>query len=456
MNPIRCAAMLALLVACAAAPAPAAEQQGPQTRTVKTPVKQYKALTPDGVYRAATEGIQANVRFRDSFSARVPVPDAMQEVRVGGRAYRVGLAFRTGSELICLVPSQNWLALGTLLGTPASLDWPIALRERQQIIIEGQVVGTEAGAKYVLTDAVHTGEAGGDSVRRELHVFLPGESQPRVIEQAGTHVLEFPCSWVEGQTEKLTVDARELGADQVAGRVAQFFGALEGLSGMAKSYGRFSPSGAYQHAGQTERVNVDFTDQVAEVIPAPLPEELSAALAVRQGYPTQVRVAYAFETAGRLTCLVPATFQTVYLQATRLLPGERVRVRGTTVGPRGARNCVLVDFLAPMAPEGMEQEMAAWWVTLQLGESGSLRFVWDYGYYIFQNLPCQYAAGRTEPVTLWVTRVRTTEVPVQQPAPEPEQEAEAEEAPAEEPSEQPAAPTEEEEPQEPPAETPAQ
>ncbi len=153
---------------------------------------------------------------------------------------------------------------------------------------------------------------------------------------------------------------------------------------------------------------------------------------------------------------MPATFQTVYLQATRLLPGERVRVRGTTVGPRGARNCVLVDFLAPMAPEGMEQEMAAWWVTLQLGESGSLRFVWDYGYYIFPDLPCQYAAGRTEPVTLWVTRVRTTEVPVQQPAPEPEQEAEAEEAPAEEPSEQPAAPTEEEEPQEPPAETPAQ
>ncbi|MFO8008003.1 MAG: hypothetical protein R6V05_09730 [Candidatus Brocadiia bacterium] len=468
MNSIRCAAVLALLVTCAAVPAPAAEQRGPETRTVKIPVKQYKALTTDGVYRAAVEGIQANVRFRDSFSSEVPLPEAVRQVRVGGRSYQIEIAFRTGSELICLVPSENWFALGTLMdvgpgwaASPAALNRPVALREGQQIIIEGQVAGTEAGAKYVVVDAIHTDDVDSSAVRRDLRIFLPGENQPRVVEQTGTTVLEFPCTWVEGETEKLTVDARELGPDEVAGRVAQLSGALEGLSGMAKSYGRFSPGAVYQHAGDPERVNVDFTDRVAEVMAPPLPQELAAAPAVRRGSPVQVQVAYAFETAGRVTCLVPFTYQTVYLQATQLLPGERVLVRGTTVGPRGANNCVLVDYLDPVAPEGMEEELQPWWVTFRLGDAGPAQFLWDYGYHSFPNLPCQYAAGRSEPVTMWLTRVRTVEVPVQRPAPAPQEEEteeaeeaeaaeEAEEAPAEEQPEQPAPPAEaeEEEPEE--------
>lgn len=387
------------------------QEEEPAVRRIKVPVKQYKPVTPGNVYRAAMAGTQASVRFRDAFTRAVSVPEGAAQVEVAGRTYNPLLAFRTAGDLICLIPATSPDAVRTVLGVPqgrpvppAALERGMVLNDGQQITIEGTVVGTLAGAKYVLVDRVLLTPPTQPAGRRELHLLLPGQREPRVMSSPGSQTDEFPCSYVEDATETLTVTVEQKSDQELAADVARLTAQLEGLRSETKSYGQYSPGTVYRHAGATEgRVNVDFTDRVANVFSPPLPEGTSTASTGRRGVPTEVNVAYAFETEGRVTCLVPNTWPTLTEQARRLLPGEQVRVRGTTVGPAGPRNRVLVDMLS--FPEELDD--TNWWVTLQLGEDGAPTILWDEGYYRLTSLPCRHAARRFEPVQVLVSRFRT-------------------------------------------------
>ncbi len=390
-------------------------QQETPSRSVRVPVRQYSVLRAADVYRAARADRQVDVRFRDGFARQVPVPEAARSPRVGGRTHVVLLAFRTAEDLLCLVPSTSSEALRTLVGVPAerpismaALERGIVLSEDQQITVEG----TLAGDRYVLVDRVLLSPPTEPAGRRELHLLLPADREPRVMDSPGSRSFEFPCSHVEDAIETLTVTVVEKGREQMAADIAGLTAGLEGLRAERKSYGQYSAGAVYRQAGSGDRVNVDFTDRVARVFPGPLPRELASASAVRRRAPVELNTAYAFETENRLVCLVPDTWPTLSAQARELVPGEMVRVRGTTVGPAGPHNRVLVDSL--FFPERLDEQ--GWWVTLQLGEDRAPLVLWDDGTHRLNQLRCTHAPGRREPMRVRVGRFRSVQ-PLQAPRP---------------------------------------
>ncbi|MGD2173769.1 MAG: hypothetical protein PVJ27_00055 [Candidatus Brocadiaceae bacterium] len=418
MKIVRKAALVAFAAVVTAALSVAAQEETPEGREVKVPVKQYKALAPADVYRAAIESRQANVRFRDAFVQMVDVPPQAQQIELGGYTHSIIFGFRTEGDLICAVPSSGPNVVRTFFGIPQDRAIPAGvlqaqpvLNAGQQMTVEGTVVGTFAGQKYVLVDAVYLGAVRMPRTSRELHLFLPGKPEAEVVTGPGTQTFEFPCSHAEGETEALTVTVQALRAEEVAAQVANLIGQIEGLSAGAKTYGQYSAGTVYRHAGADNRINVDFTDRVGDVLSPPLPQDLATAPTLRRGMPTQVQIERAFGTVSRVTCLVPATWPTLRYQAARLLPGERLRIRGTTIGPRGARNCVLVDYIGFPDEQEARGDAQTWWVRLQAGEQERGPAIWDYGLYSFSDLPCRHAPGRFESVRVLLSEFRTIQVP---------------------------------------------
>jgi hypothetical protein len=130
----------------------------------------------------------------------------------------------------------------------------------------------------------------------------------------------------------------------------------------------------------------------------------------------------AFVMAGGPTILIPNTWPTVLQESATMIPGESVRVHGTTVGPRGIYNCVLVDFLSfPEQGQGAagEQEKP-WWISIEWKGIEQPFVFWDYGQYSLSPLPCQNAPGQYEALNVLVSQFRQYQVPVlQPPAPAP-------------------------------------
>jgi len=424
MKAVRLIAVLAVLLVCSAGPT-AAQEEGAAPRTIKVQVKRYKDLNVDAVYQAALRGIRVDVRFTDTFDRRLPVPRGMERVDVGAASYLTALAFRTGTELICLVPGANLATLGKLLGIPqgvpigpAALELPLILNPGQEITIEGTILGTVGGFKYVLVDAVNLGAFPPVPSQREVHLFWPTQAEPRIITEPGSWTFQFPCTHAEGETDSVSVVVQELSARQLDAQLASLQAQLEGLPGGRKVYGKYTPRVVYRYAGDGEVIDVDFTDQVQDVVD-PLPPELASAPAIVGGVQVQVPIVRAFEMVNRPTILVPNSWPTLVQQAAGVVPGETVRVRGTVIGPRGVYNCVLVDFLS--FPEQREEEETedgkAWWVRVEWPGIERPFVYWDYGQYSLGGLPCQNVEGRVESLNVLVSRFREYELP-QPPAPQ--------------------------------------
>lgn len=435
-----------VLLACAAWSVAVGQEAatGGAVRTIKVPVKHYKILSPADVYRAAIERIQADVRFRDAFAARTVVPDVVRQINLGDATYLAVLAFRTEGELLCLVPRASSHALRTLFGLPA--DWPlndavlnrpIVLNPGQQMTIEGTIIGPAVGERCVLVDSVLVGEAARAPAQREVQLLWRTQQEPRVISEPGEHEFVFPCTYVAGETATVKVSIKALRPRELQRELARLAAQTEGLRAEQKTYGQYSAGAVYRHAGQNSLLNVDFSDRAARIIgfspprlavpeprlrwAAPVPAGIAAAPALRGGVPAVVAIGYAFETANRITCLVPSDSASLMGRATSTLPGEQVHIRGTVTGVQGAYNCVLVDYIGFPEQEEAAGDGDTWWVSVEWPQERP-KVLWDYGLYQIP-LSCQHAAGRFEVVQVLLREFRTIEVEV--PAAEPAAPAES-------------------------------
>ncbi len=403
------------------------EQAEKPVTKVKVTAKQYKAVRPLDVYRAVIQGTRADVRFRDAFEAG-RFPPGLRRAELDDREYRIALEFRTASNLSCLVPESSTDAIRRLLGlssqqplTEQALGGRWVVRPGQQMTVEGTILGTRGTGRYILVDYVALGARVARSTRREVQILLPGRGEPAVFGGAGFEKLQFPCSRAQDKTEELQVLIQEMTPEAALTQAARLAGTAEGLPGELKTYGEYEAGTVYQHAGADRAVNVDFTDEIVTVLSIPLPSSLRTAPSRRGERVVQLPVTHAFETAGRVTCLVPGMWPTLGVQAERLIPGETVRIRGTTLGARGARNRVLVDYLAFPAGDETETRGKSLWVAVWLGEKGPRAEMWDYGIYA-QELPCQHVPGRYEPISVWIREYHEIVVPAPkaaEPAPQP-------------------------------------
>ncbi len=403
-------AVMALAV-CGVAAAGQAGGADEEPQVVKVAVKQYTELPAERVYELALRGIQANVRFSDPFDG---VASAVRQVELNGYTYQTALAFRTETNLVCVVARSNAGAIRSLLAvppnqplTPAILNRPIALNSQQRITIEGTILGTAAGSKYVLADAVLTGAEQRETVHREVHLSWGALGEKRVMTEPGSEVFTFPCSYVTDQTVGVKVNVQQTEQAGLLQTLAQAQAQSEGLQSGTKLYGEYDCMTVYRRAAAPERLNVDFADQVATLPQSPPSGPLSTVPVVRAGRVVDVPVSYLFRTECGLTCMVPATSEGLTGSAEGLLPGELVRVRGTVVGPRGSSNCVVIDYVGPANPEEDEK---VWLVTIEFPNTGK-RVFWDYGLYTLADLPCQYAPGRAEVLQVLISDFRSVQVP---------------------------------------------
>ena len=370
-----------------------------EAQPVRVPMQPYRTLPAMAVYRAAGEGIQAPVRFRDTYTGSFSVADSLPDLELGGRTYQTAVAFRTGANLVCLVPRSNAQALQAIFGSGGGRQ-PV-IGAGQQLVIEGRLPGGRRLQRYVLVDALSTGRTIRANTRRELRVFLPGKPTAAIIQDTGTEALRFPCSHKEGEMETLKVMVRPVTPEAALSEAAELAGRFEGLDG-AKDYGEYDPGTVYRRLREPGTLNVRFRDEIIRVGRRLLPSGLTTVQLPRGDTAVPVRVAYAFETSQHVLCLVPDIWPTLVQQANRLLPGETVRVQGTTLGDAEA---VVVDYMDFPLEWELAGETAAWWVTLQLGEDGSRRMFWDVGSYAFPEMRCQYAPG-FEPVQAIMAQYR--------------------------------------------------
>ncbi len=403
-------------VAVSAAMGQAGGTSGAVTK-IKVPVKRYKVLSPADIYQAATQGIRADVRFRDTFSRMTAMPGPARQFELGGVTYLVERAFRTQGDLVCLVPRSSTGALRALFGlTP---DWPptgalpnlpVVFNEGQRITIEGTIVGTVVGEKCVLVYSLMSGEGEPLPAQREVQLFWGAQTEPRIVSEPGENTLVFPCSYVEGKTGTVKVSVKAVGPEELQAELAILTAAREGLGEERKAYGQYLPDSVYRYAGQNRPVNVDFKDNVArQIMGRRFPGEIAVAPAVRGGVWTQVRVGYVFETANRIACLVPRDSANLLARAAGTLPGERVHIRGTTTGLLGAYNCVLVDYIGFPDQEQVVGQGQTWWVSVECPQQQPMVF-WDSGLYEIP-VPCQNAPGRVERLRVVLREFREVEVP---------------------------------------------
>jgi hypothetical protein len=415
--------MLAAAVAVGALGLALAQEGGAAAavpQAIKVPVKQYTNLTAADVYRLATSSVQANVRFKDAFGGERVVPGVLSSVNLDGITYVIARAFRTQGNLVCLVPQSNIEALRALLGVPAqwpftqaALGEPVVVNRGQQITVEGCVIGAATGESYVLVDALLLGGETRGRTSREAHLFWDAAAEARVLTAPGTQSLSFPCTYVPGKTDTLVVTIRELKSDELRAELARLAGQTAGLAGGVKMYGEYPAMAVYRMASENRVEDVDFTDTVVNVADSDLPAALSTAPTRLAGTAVDLPISYRFDTANRITCLVLAGTPTLTNEAGRLLPGQKLRVRGTTIGRRGLANCVLVDYVGLAESEQAPGGESVWFVSIQSPEGGR-QVLWDYGLYSMPDVPCQNAPGRLEALRVLISEFRS--IPIQPPA----------------------------------------
>jgi len=431
MKRAMCAAVLAIMMG-AVGTAAAQEADAPLMGEIKVPVRRYKTLPPAAVYRAALRDVRADVRFRDAFAGRADVPSSLARVRVRGADHLVVAAFRTQGDLLCLVPSASGEALRNLFRLPPNLPITAAVLERrmavnrgQQIIVEGALAGTGAGSKLVLVDSVLAYGSQAPRTRRELHVRWPGAAEPLVIAEPGTTTVAVPCTAQEGQSASIKITVQAMAPEALLAELARATAELEGRPGMRKAYGQYAAGEVYRHAAGDNRVNVDFEDSVLGTVGAELPRELSTVAVLRRGAVVPVPTGYAFQAGSHVACLVPADMPTPMARAASAIPGERVRILGTTVGRMGGHAVVAVDHLSFPDQEAVAGREDVWLVTLEWPGTQPRKF-WDYGLYGLVDLPCQSVPNRFEALQLLLAEFRTVKIELppaaegEQPAAEPE------------------------------------
>jgi hypothetical protein len=410
------AAVLAFVLV-AVGTAAAQEAAAPVTGEIKVQVRPYKNLTPAAVYQAALGGVRADVSFRDAFAGRIDVPRVLGTVRVRDADYAIVAAFRTEGGLLCLIPASSSEALRNLFRlapnqplTPAVLNGPMAVNAGQQVTVEGALAGTGAGQKLVLVDSVLAYGAQAPETRREVQILWEGAEKPFVITEPGTTTVPVPCTAEKGRTVNVTVTVQAMTPDALRDHLAITMAAREGQPGAQKAYGQYDAETVYRHASANNPVNVDFTDTMLGVFGAQLPRALATVPVLRNGALVRMQTGYGFEVASHLACLVPVDLPTPVARASSAIPGERIRIRGTTVGRQGTYSVVSVDQVS--FPDQEAAGKADVWLVKLEWPGTRVREFWDDGLYRLIDLPCQSTPGRFETLQVLVGDFRIYKVVV--------------------------------------------
>jgi hypothetical protein len=410
-------------------------------RTIKVPVKRYKVLDCDDVYQTANMNTQVEVRFKDALKQRVRVPRNQRNVRVGNRRYTIALALRTRCGLLLLVPAERRDVIEMLLGLPE--DWPLtaetlredlALRQGQNISVEGTVLGEAGGQKVVMVDNIYTNERQMPAAQREVQVFWPGGQEPGSITRPGSESFEYDCHHVEDARATFSVSVRQLTRNALLNELALRQARLRvrpGNPAEAFEYKNFGPDEVYNQVRRTDDpLLVEFTDTVQRPLRR-VPEHLRVIPAVRYGRLVRLPVGAVFRTSQRLTCVVPNNMPTPLAQVADMLPGEKVFVRGQAIGQVGGEKVIRVDYLGFPDTEEVSPYNTVWLATLEWPSDPARTLeVWDFGRYRALDLPCLHRDGAREAAALVIRQYRpvTVEVPAEvEEEEEPEEEEDAEE-----------------------------
>jgi len=351
-------------------------------------VKRYTELSPAFAYRAAVEGTRADVRFSDAFAGLAPVPLDFQVVRLRGELYRNVLAFRTDTDLYCLIAARNMRAI----------ERARSLRMGQTVTVEGTILGTAQQRRCIMVDRVLSGREKPSKITHDLLVGWPGvpDVKPKFLLRPGTYNPEFPCRHVENQKEKVRITVVEK-------KRAQFERELREERGVApRVYAPFTAAKVYQYAREGRSADVEFSDRFKSQ--APRDRALAGALVPGRG---RYATGFAFDTYTGLTCIVPFNNPTLNLKVSAAIRGQMMQIKGTIAGKQGPYYCVLVDEVDFPDLSGTREEPPVWNVSIQVGNEPPVSLHIP-GTYVL-NLPCQFAQGKTETLALRLREVRIVE-----------------------------------------------
>jgi hypothetical protein len=414
----RTIAVIGLLAALILVSGPLAAQEEPAAAEgeVIVPVKPYKALEPPAVYRAARSGITADVRFADSFSRRVGVPNGFTQVELNGFTYGIVAAFRTQGDILCLIPATSTDALAAVFGaptgvplSPAILDQRMVLNEGQKLVVEGTIFGEISASKAVVADAVIIGHDPRPRAFHALQILWPGAQAPEFITGVGEHELSVPSSVVPDETVSAAIEVLELSTEQLLAELAERAAQREGVPDAQKVYGEYDAGQVYRHAADNNAITVDFTDRINTVIGFRGPARIASVPAARGGVIVDLPIGYAFSTQAGLTCVVPSDQPVLVARAASALPGELVRIRGNVIGRTGAFALVLADYVGFPDQEALTGNETAWVAVLSWPDTYP-RVFWHRGNYVLVDLPSPAMPGRFERLQITLGEFRRIEV----------------------------------------------
>jgi len=176
-----------------------AEREGLPGAVAKT----YGSYSAGAVYRHATQNNRINVDFTDSVSRLIglapPIEIATAPALRGGMpvSVRVGYAFRTTGDIVCLVPADDATLVGRAIRTLPG----------EEVRIRGTITGRQGASACMLVDYIGFPgqEAAGEGDTWLVTIEWPG-SAPRVFWDYGLYdLVGLPCPDSPGQFEMLRV-----------------------------------------------------------------------------------------------------------------------------------------------------------------------------------------------------------------------------------------------------------
>ncbi len=215
---------------------------------------------------------------------------------------------------------------------------------------------------------------------RDVGVFGRGAAPLMRIREPGRYELACPCSYVAGETERLTLDVTIAGAD-------------------GPSYRACDEQAAAALALQGGRQAVEFAAPLVAMVGGP-PEQPAPAAGGGE-------VRYAFLTAAGIHGFVPAHQSELLRLARALVPGDVVTVRGTLLLTASGRAAVLADELSLERDAGPVDE-PPWTLTVHWGAMEVA--VLSEPRRLPMQVPCLHREGAVERVAVTMREFKETEL----------------------------------------------
>lgn len=380
-----------------------AEGEQPEEKSVRRmEVKRYVGVSPRLVSKAITRGLNRDVRFTDTYEGVRRPPQNLRRVTLDGEKYQIAAMVSMGRNLYCLVPEDQEETLSQIRQSGA-------ISEGQKITIEATTLGMAAPGGVLLLDRMIVGEEGESSIDHELVLHWPNAQgvDPIRITEPGEHSVSFPCRYERGEEEIIRLIVRKEDREEFLAKIEEESGddteeesEAEGQDDgevEEKEYREFNARGVYDQIRQNNRLDVQFEDKVKGSPPR-------VANRIRLPNGRRVRIGTAFDTHIGVTCLIPARKEKMVELVEQAIPGQEVKIWGTTLPSQREYRPMLVDKLDLPGTTEPQTKSNVWDVTLLWDDIDSVRF-YKLGNYKL-TFPCQHKDEREERLGVKLREVR--------------------------------------------------